>query len=89
MSIKLQPEISNELGQQQWDYIINTVGLDTALAALAKLNTQNRRLFPLNVAKLLRISMPQSLLTRQKKNKRTRDVPVQEMLRDQSWAFFE
>lgn len=55
----IRPEITNELGQKQWNYIVGCVGKDIAFEALSLLN--GRKPYPLNVAKLLKIEMPQSL----------------------------
>lgn len=89
MTLLLKPEITNELAQKQWNYIVNEVGLDKAFNALERLIEQNKRLFPFNVARLLKVSLPQALLTKPKKNKSTKDMSLEEMLTDRSWAYSE
>ena len=85
----LRPEITNDLARKQWRYIVSEVGIGAALAALVELEKMNRRLFPLNVAKLLKLPLPQLLLTKAKDNRKTKEVTMQEMLKDRSWAYFE
>ena len=87
MSLLLRPEITNELGQKQWDYVVSQVGLDEAFTALEQLATGNKKLFPFNVAKLLKVQLPQQLLTKPKKHRSTRKVTIQESLNDRSWAY--
>lgn len=81
----LKPEITNELGMKQWNYIISCVGEDVAFDALSRLN--GRRPFPLNVAKLLKIEFPQILLTKPKRSLKTKDMTIEERLNDRSWAY--
>jgi hypothetical protein len=87
MSLLLKPEITNELGQKQWNYVVTQVGLEAAFAALEQLSTTNKKLFPFNVARLLKVELPQQLLTNPKKNRSTREISIQESLNDRSWAY--
>jgi hypothetical protein len=52
----LSPEITNQRAECEWLYILQLVGEERALAALQKLG--NRRPFPMNVAKVLKITFP-------------------------------
>ncbi len=87
MSVLLKPEITNELGQKQWNYVVDQVGLDLAFSALEQLSRQNKRLFPFNVARQLKVELPQQLLTKPKKSRSTRDISLEESLNDRSWAY--
>ena len=51
------PEITNQKAEREWLYLIDRVGECRALEAIRHLG--NRRPFPANIAKVLKIKFPQ------------------------------
>lgn len=54
-----EPLITNDRGQREWAWIVGQVGEAAALAALERLGT--RRPYPLNVARVLGLVLPDDL----------------------------
>ncbi len=52
----MKPVITNERGKREWLYIVNKVGLEGAYQAIGELG--NRKAYPLNIAKVLRLELP-------------------------------
>jgi len=52
----MQPEITNQRGEKEWLYIVNLVGEKIAIEAFKKLG--NRKPYPLNIARILKIQLP-------------------------------
>ncbi len=53
---KMGPVITNERGKREWLYIIDRVGQERAQQAISELG--NRKAYPLNVAKVLKLDLP-------------------------------
>lgn len=54
-----EPLLTNDRARREWAWIVTKVGEPTAVAALERLG--NQRPYPLNVAKILKISLPLDL----------------------------
>lgn len=54
-----KPLLTNERGQREWAWIVGQVGEAAALSALERLGT--RRPYPLNVARVLGLTLPDDL----------------------------
>ncbi|WP_291521318.1 hypothetical protein [Acidithiobacillus sp.] len=52
----VQPLLTNARARREWDWIVRQVGLERALEALRHLG--NRKPYPLNVARHLRLQIP-------------------------------
>lgn len=61
MATQLEPLITNERGKREWEYIVSRVGEERARAAIAQI-PGNRRPYPLNIARVLGIKFPESVI---------------------------
>lgn len=55
----LAPLITNQRGKREWEWVVRQVGEERALAAIAALG--GRRPYPLNVARVLGLEIPQAV----------------------------
>lgn len=55
----LAPLITNQRGKREWEWLVRQVGEERALAAIAALG--GRRPYPLNVARVLGLEIPQAV----------------------------
>jgi len=58
--MELEPLITNERAQREWEYIVARVGEEHARAAIAQIPGK-RRPYPLNIARVLGIELPKRL----------------------------
>ncbi|MCX7689055.1 MAG: hypothetical protein N2045_13915 [Fimbriimonadales bacterium] len=58
----MEPLLTNDRARREWDYIVQRVGEAAAREAIKKL-PGNRRPYPLNIARVLGIKLPQELAT--------------------------
>lgn len=56
----MQPLLTNDRAKREWQYIVERVGESRALEAISQL-PGNRRPYPINVARILRIKLPPDL----------------------------
>ncbi len=52
----MEPVLTNERGKREWLYIIDRVGQERAQQAINKLG--NKTAYPLNVARVLKLKLP-------------------------------
>lgn len=55
----MQPLLTNERARREWEYIVARVGEARALEAIARLG--NRKPFPINIARALKLDLPEHL----------------------------
>jgi hypothetical protein len=51
------PEITSERASREWQYLVERVGEERALAAISRL-AGKRRAYPFNIAKVLGVTLP-------------------------------
>ncbi|MCX7689060.1 MAG: cryptic plasmid protein A [Fimbriimonadales bacterium] len=78
----MEPLLTNERAQREWQYIIERVGEQAARAAIERL-PGNRRPYPLNIARVLNLQLPPELATApaSKEAARAHIAKLREMLR--------
>lgn len=54
-----EPLITNARARREWQWIVSQVGIERATAALERLG--NRKPYPLNIARLLGLKLPDAL----------------------------
>lgn len=59
--VRQDPELTNTRAEREWKWLCQRVGEDIAKAAIANL-AGNRRAYPLNIARVLGIELPDEAL---------------------------
>ena len=76
----MEPLITNERAAKEWRYIVNRVSEQVALNAIKKLPGRQRP-YPLNIAKVLRITLPtEDKLPMNEEEKQSQDKVAEENL---------
>lgn len=57
----MQPVLTNERAEREWKYLCQRVGEERALAAIGRLKG-GQRAYPLNIARVLKIRLPEEAL---------------------------
>lgn len=74
----LEPELTNERAEKEWAWLCTRIGEERARAAIGEIGGK-RRAFPLNIAKVLGLTLPpEDLLPPVKRNREVALAALQE-----------